>query len=325
MKKPYLYAETAFHHQGDFGYLKKLVKEAIRLGLDGIKFQVLINTNELLSSKHSNYETLSQYIFSVDQWNEIFDLTVENGLDIIFMPLDTEAFNLPISKISYFDIHPVSYYDWSIINKIKEYETPIILGVGGRTETEIKNQITLLGEQVKVLMVGFQSFPTNIKDVKLAKIKLLQQHYPHINIGYADHSGYNDSMSVTSNDYAFLLGATVFEKHLTLDEGKERVDFEAAIGAEKMTQIKNNLDSLYSLLKEKNLWELQESEKKYTARQRVAVASRGLLKGDKINQEDIAYKMIDKTGGFNPTEKIVGKTVNNNVSIDDIILKSCTN
>lgn len=233
MKKSYLYAETAFHHQGDITYLKKLIETSSQIGLNGVKFQVLVNINELVSSYHSQYDILSSYIFSKDQWQDIFSFTKKTGLDIIMMPLDKESFNLDLRDVAYFDVHPVSYYDDVVINGIKRHDIPIIIGVGGRKIEEINTLIETLGENVKVLMTGFQSFPTNINHVKLLRIKSLANLYPGMTIGYADHSSYNDSMSIVSNEYAYLLGARVFEKHLTLDEGKKRVDFEAAIGPEK--------------------------------------------------------------------------------------------
>ncbi|MBC8883220.1 N-acetylneuraminate synthase family protein [Flavobacterium piscinae] len=63
-----------------------------------------------------------------------------------------------------------------------------------------------------------------------------KKDFPNFKIGYADHSSFDDEYAVLSNEYARLLGATIFEKHFTLDEGLERVDFNSAIGVKKCKQ-----------------------------------------------------------------------------------------
>ncbi len=90
----YIYAETAFHHEGDKEYLKKLVKEAKNAGVNGVKFQVLIDLNQLMSRHHSAYQEAEKWVLSFEEWKEIFQYTSELGLDLILMPIDEKAFGL---------------------------------------------------------------------------------------------------------------------------------------------------------------------------------------------------------------------------------------
>ena len=129
----YLYTETAFHHEGDYDYMIKLIDASKEIGAKGIKFQVLVKLSNLVSPKHSGYNSLIPTIFTQKEWKNIFKYTKKIGLDIIFMPCDSESFiffNDPEIEIDYIDIHSVSFYDNKVLAAIKNTQTPIILGIG---------------------------------------------------------------------------------------------------------------------------------------------------------------------------------------------------
>lgn len=67
-------------------------------------------------------------------------------------------------------------------------------------------------------MVGFQAFPSKLEEIKLSRISFLKTKFDSLKIGYADHSEFNSEDAIESNLYARLLGASIFEKHITLKE-----------------------------------------------------------------------------------------------------------
>ena len=216
MNKAYFYTETAFHHQGDLAFMKGLIDASKNSGANGVKFQVMTNTSDFISTKHKAFKDLDSYCFNIGQWREIFAYTQNIGLDIIMMPLNSEAFALLSDyKIKYLDIHSVSFYDNVLLDNIKKSGIEIILGVGGRTLDEIVDKVSYFKDKLKVLMVGFQSFPSKLEDVKIGKIAFLKDKFPDLLIGYADHSAFDSIHAISSNEYASVLGATIFEKHIT--------------------------------------------------------------------------------------------------------------
>lgn len=321
----YLYVETAFHHEGDFEYLKKLVLAAKQAEAKGVKFQVLTKVNDFLSSRHSGYDSLKNYCFTIDQWREIFNFTTELGLDIILMPLNEEA--LYLSKefsIKFLEVHSVSFYDNPVLEAIKNTGVPVILGVGGRTLDEIVEKSIFFNEQLRVLMVGFQSFPSKLKDIKLGKIAKLKEFFPSLEIGYADHSAFDDPFAISSNEYARLLGATIFEKHIAIEEGVERVDFSSAVSVEKIYEIMSNLRFIDEniLLSTARLFSLDKLEVNYRNRQKQVVANVNIPVGATITVEMLTTKMIDKPSGFTNYYNIVGKIAAVNILQDEIITEN---
>lgn len=320
----YFYTETAFHHQGDFEYLKKLITASKESGVQGVKFQVLTNVNDFVSSNHSAYQDLSSYCFSSEKWFEIFSFTQKLGLDIILMPLNIESLELvkhfPIKCI---EIHSVSFNDIPLHEKIKETNIDLIIGVGGRTLEEIQEMQAYFENQLKVLMVGFQSFPSKLEDIKLGKINSLKNRFDNLEIGYADHSAFDNEFAILSNEYAYLLGARIFEKHITINEGEERVDFSAAVSGNRIKESIERLNFLknYVLLSEDDYLVFNEPELKYRNRQLICIANRKISQGEKISETDISLKLIDVLEQtFSKPSMIVGKVALKDISSDCAIL-----
>lgn len=317
----YLYAETAFHHEGNKEYLLKLVDEAKKSGALGVKFQVLIELNEFMSSLHSAYDEAKSWILSYEDWREVFKYTRNLDLDIILMPLDVKAFTLVKEfEIKYIEIHSVSFKDEKLLSELESTKVPLIFGIGGRTIEEIDTIVKKYNDREVILMVGFQSYPSDLKDIKLERISALKKLYPKCQIGYADHSSYESEMTITSNEYAYILGARVFEKHIALEEGKERIDYQSAVSAKKINLIKKRLDYLQSILNinSQEIFKMNEKEITYRNRQKVPVAKRTISAGEIISPDLLELKMTTQEDNIESQDDIVGKKTYKDIEKDSV-------
>lgn len=317
----YLYTETAFHHEGKKEYLLKLIDESKISGAKGIKFQVLIELNEFMSSNHSAYEEAKNWVLTIDEWREVFTYTKKLGLDIILMPLDVKAFELVKEfDIKFIEIHSVSFKDEKLLSKLKENNLPLIFGIGGRTIEEIDYVVKKYVNREIVLMVGFQSFPSDLKDIKLERIIELKKLYTKCQIGYADHSSFDSDIAVTSNEYAYILGARIFEKHIAFEEGKDRIDFQSAVSSEKIRDIIKKLDYLETILNidSKNIFDMSDKEVIYRNRQKVPVAKRSLQKGEIISLDLLELKMVSEDNYIESLNEILNKKCKNDIEKDNI-------
>ncbi|PHO10269.1 hypothetical protein CPG37_04280 [Malaciobacter canalis] len=315
----YLYAETAFYHEGNKEYLLNLIDDVKSSGAKGVKFQVLIELNEFMSSSHSAYEEAKKWTLSLSDWREVFTYTQKLNLDIVLMPLDVRAFELVKEfEIKFVEIHSVSFKDEKLLSKLEDIKIPLIFGIGGRTIDEVDYIVKKYNDRDIVLMVGFQSFPSDLKDIKLERISELKKLYPECKIGYADHSSYNDDMAVTSNEYAYILGARIFEKHIALEEGVERIDYQSAVSSEKIQAIKKRLDYLESLfnINSQEVFSMSEKEVTYRNRQKVPVAKRDIKAGEIILSDLVEIKMINKKGIIESIDEVIGKKVSKVIKKD---------
>ena len=135
-------------------------------------------------------------------------------------------------------------------------------------------------------MVGFQSFPTNFKDINIEKIEFSKNYTQMLNIGYADHTIYNDNDTVENNIMHIILEQEYFEKHIAIEEGVERIDYISAINENKFSKLdgptNTRINDNYANV---DLNYLSESEIIYRNREKFAVASKFLKKGELIAQK----------------------------------------
>lgn len=308
----YFYTETAFIHQGDVDYMLQLVRASAEAGANGIKFQVILEYDEVISKSNPGYHSFKVAMISKSDWEKIFSYTKECGLDIIMILGDLTVANYVNNEwkhfVKYIDIAPAGFIYQPSLDLIKKSNIDIIMGVGGRTKKEIDDKLAFFGEQVKVLMFGHQAFPTHLHQSAIGKIALLANEYPHLTIGYADHTPYGSVWSRQLHSIAYMLGARCYEKHIGLVEGEERFDYMTASSEESLV----NLISDMKELEEKQveipfLDKLNPSETKYTARQVKAVSSRNMAEGEVLSAKDIKYKMFEGDEGFDYCTNIIGK------------------
>lgn len=322
----YFYTETAFHHEGDMDYARQLIVASKQAGAQGIKFQVMTRTEDFISTRHSAFDNLAKWTFCYDQWNELFAFTKEQSLDIIMMPLNVDAIGLVKEfPIKFLEIHSVSFNDHELHEAIKGTNIDLIIGVGGRTGEEMEAMQAYFGPQLKVLMTGFQSFPSKLEDIKLGRITDLKQRFPGLTIGYTDHSAFDHEHAIISNEYAYLLGARIFEKHITVSEGVERVDFASAVSPEKIEGCIRRLAFLrdYVLVPQSQHEVFNEAETKYRNRQLICVANRALPAGHTLEAGDIGLKLIDSTENtFTTKAALLGAVLNAPVEMDMAILSN---
>jgi N,N'-diacetyllegionaminate synthase len=321
----YIYVETAFHHEGDKSYLFKLIEAAKESEVNGVKFQVLINLDEFMSSRHSAYTQAKTWILSIEDWREVFAYTQALGLELIIMPLDIAAFAFVSEfNVRFLEIHSVSFNDTELLLELEKYKTPLILGTGGRTQEEIDAMVKRFSNRDIILMIGFQSYPSKLVDVSIGKIKQFKNLYQNCLIGYADHSSFDDPMAITSNEYAYILGARIFEKHITINEGCDRIDFQSAVSSIKIKKIKKNLSYLESLKLEDSgvLSSMNDKESVYRSRQKAPVANKDLNAGIKIIGKDFDLKMIDADDKIEEIKTMIGKKLKNIVLLDNPVSRS---
>ena len=145
-------------------------------------------------------------------------------------------------------------------------------------------------------MWGFQNFPTKIESLNLNKINLLKQNFSHI-IGYADHTDSNDYLNSFSIPLlAFVMGANIVEKHITLNRFKKKNDYYSSLNPDEFEKfvkfLKKSSQSLGN-----NQWILSKVESAYNAfSKKYLVAKKNISKNEFLNKSNITFKRTGKIG-----------------------------
>ena len=81
-----LIAETAWHHEGDFNFMKNLVSQITnKTQADIIKMHITIDFDEYMDSSHEAYQKLKPLIFNKRQWKELINIAREGNKEILLL------------------------------------------------------------------------------------------------------------------------------------------------------------------------------------------------------------------------------------------------
>lgn len=327
VNKPYIIGETAFHHEGDSSFLKRLIQEAKSLKLDAIKFHLLVDLSDYMILTHEAFGTLQPWCFKEDEWDDI--LSTVDGLDIILLCNDAKsiayamASKFPVKAI---EIHATGINDVFLLEIASKFEQTVILGTGGSTLDEIEFAVRELknhGKHDIFLMHGFQSYPTDFKDIKLDRMNKLNKLF-ELPVGYADHTDPLDE----NNEYISCLGIAngynVIEKHFTHVFGEKRIDGQSAVSIEQMQRISGLAAITHAAFGKFNSLELSQAELKYgnTGPMKKAIVARvDIQKDELITLDKIAFKRTNLSSSIKQLE--LNKLLNNKAKVtifkDEII------
>lgn len=323
-RKPLIIAETAFNHEGDKTYLLDLIDAVSKTGVTHIKFQVLLDHDEFVSNSSESYALIKSWCFSEQEWLEIFSFTESKGLRLFLMPLDIASVDFcSRESVDYIEIHSVSFNDELLKNKVKESlsDKQLVFGLGGRTLNEILSLKNDFEDKQLLLMHGFQAFPSQLEDVKLARIKYLKALFPESTLGYADHSAPDVNDAVYSSMYAYQLGARVFEKHVTLK--KERTDAQSAMLPSQLTSFIQELQRFETMITstKDDAFAFTEKEINYRNRQKQVVAIKEIKQGELFDESNVALKMHTEQGMYTRLVEVVDEVAKHDYLAGNVIIK----
>jgi len=312
-KKIKIIAETAFSHEGDFDYLLEQIRQSYLGKCDIIKFQVFLDIDSSYESDHPAYNTIKKWIFTKSQWLQAFKLAKSLNMEIIALPLNTPTliFLKQVNDIDYIEIHSICFNQYDLLLELKNFTSKLILGIGGRCRNEIDfiKKITEKNDEDFVLMHGFQSFPTSTFDVNLSKINELREFYPYSILGYADHSIFTNDDYLKLSNYAYLLGCRWFEKHIVVDKGQNRTDYQSAIASYDFIEMRSSIDELIKILGESEINILNEKELIYRNREKKLVTLSDIKPGETFSLDNVGYIIKEESGDFyqSEIERIIGR------------------
>lgn len=328
IQQPYIIGETAYNHEGDIDFLRKMVDDIADLKLDAIKFQLLLNLESYIQKKHPLCKTGSKWQFNEKEWTEILNHAIKKKLDIVALCHDLDSvklINRSFRNIEAIELHATELNDYFLLQEAANFPGKIILGVGGSTLDEIQYAIDFFYAHNKtdiLLMYGFQSYPTNYQDINLSKMLKLKELF-NLEIGYADHTGYDDPNNVFLSCMAASMGFNVLEKHYTPEFGVERIDYHSAVGKEEMLKIKELMNVSLSVHGTGSIG-MSAPELKYgnTGPMKKAIVARNnIKKGEILTLEHLWFKRTEEEASLkqNMLFKLIGLETNTDIDEDEVI------
>tara|TARA_B100000085_G_C18495261_1_gene493028 strand:+ start:379 stop:1212 length:834 start_codon:yes stop_codon:yes gene_type:complete len=225
MKKTYIIAEIGINHNGSLDTAKKLIDVAAVAGCDAVKFQkrnpdVCVPEHQKQKIRETPWGNIP-YIdykykveFEKEEYDEINRYCKERGIEWSASPWDLDSLNfLDQYDIPFIKIPSAMLTNEELIRKSAQTGKKIILSTGMSTMEEVNQAVVwLLSEQAEFALLHCNSaYPAPLEDLNLSCIKTLKDTY-RCEVGYSGHE-----FRLGTTVAAVYLGATILERHITLD------------------------------------------------------------------------------------------------------------
>ena len=231
----YIIAEIGINHNGDLDIAKQLIDASVEAGCDAVKFQkrtpelcVPEDQREKMRRTPWGYISYMEYRekveFGKDEYSEIVDYCEKRNIHWQASAWDEpsvdflEQFNPTAHKVA-----SAALTDAGLLTKMREQGRPIILSTGMSEMEQIEAAVNLVGTDQLILAHCTSAYPCPPAELNLRMIETLRQKYP-CPIGYSGHE-----VGLPTTIAAVTLGASLIERHITLDRAMWGSDQAASI------------------------------------------------------------------------------------------------
>jgi N,N'-diacetyllegionaminate synthase len=307
-----LIAEAGVNHNGSLDLARRLIDAAAEAGVDYVKFQTfkadnLVNRSAKKAEYQirntgdcgdSQYDMLRKPELSEADHQALIKHCEERGIRFLSTAFDLESIalldrlGLPLWKIPSGEITHFPY-----LRAIGRTEKPVILSTGMAHVDEIAEAIDTLTRfgtprQDITLLHCTTEYPAPKNEVNLRAIQTLHERFG-LPVGYSDHTE-----GIEIPVAAVALGATVIEKHFTLDRAMEGPDHKASLEPNDLRQMVQSIRSVEEAIGT-GIKEASRSERKNIeiARKSI-VAARPIARGERLTDENLTAKR--PAGGLSP-------------------------
>ena len=327
MERVVVIAEAGVNHNGCIDRAKEMVDVAVEAGADYIKFQTFKADNlvskdakqapyQTKNSKveESQYEMLKRLELTDSMHISLMDYCSQKGIRFLSTGFDIESVNYLEEKIDFYKIPSGELTNLPLVKEITKKAKPIILSTGMASLVEVKQVVEFIRNEQKAhgvkehkllppltVLHCTTAYPTEFKDVNL-KAMITMKESMMVDVGYSDHT-----LGIEVPIAAVALGASVIEKHFTLDRGLEGPDHLASLEPAELKEMISAIRKVEDCLGT-GVKEITEAEK-----ENMAVARKSLFyandfdEGHVLRDGDLIAKR--PADGVSPMEidSLIGK------------------
>lgn len=301
--KTTIIAEAGVNHNGDINLAKEMIDVAAQSGADYVKFQTFSAENLTTKSapladyqvrntqdSNSQYEMLKRLELSVEAHKSLILHAEDRGIKFLSTAFDIESINMLASfGQEIFKVPSGEITDLPYLRHLGSLRKRVILSTGMSNLDEINSALKILEEagtsreEITVLHCT-SAYPTPMIDVNLLALKTIWEKF-RIQIGYSDHT-----LGLEVPIAAVALGASVIEKHFTIDRSLPGPDQKASLNPEELNEMVRMIRNLDVAIGDgvKRIMP-SESNNREIARKSI-IAKKEIRRGEKFTSENLTTK-----------------------------------
>ncbi|SIT68397.1 N-acetylneuraminate synthase [Ectothiorhodosinus mongolicus] len=331
-RRTLIIAEAGVNHNGDFALAKKLVDAAVAAGADLVKFQTfsadrLVTQNapkaeyqaQAIGDTQSQFAMLKKLELSPQMHQDLISYCHSKNIDFFSTGFDIESLNyLSLAGLDRFKIPSGEITNLPYLRHVGAFGKSVIISTGMATLGEIEAALDVLESAgtprscITVLHCNTE-YPTPMQDVNLRAMCSIRDAFG-VEVGYSDHTA-----GIEVPIAAVALGATVIEKHLTLDRNLPGPDHMASLEPDEfaamVSAIRNIEQAMGDGIKRPSPSELKN---KPIARKSL-VAARAIQEGEVFTPDNVTTKRPGM--GVSPMrwDEVIGRTALRDFLADELI------
>lgn len=325
----YIIAEAGVNHNGSFELACKLVDAAKKAGVDCIKFQTFKSSNlvshnaqkadyqKKTTGDGSQIDMLKKLELSYEEFLALKDYCDNVGICFLSTPFDFESIDflnsidMPFWKIPSGEVTNLPY-----LVALAKTGKPVVMSTGMCEMTEIEDAIKVLREngtnEIKLLHCNTE-YPTPFEDVNLKAMRTIQDAFD-LEVGYSDHT-----KGIEVPIAAVALGATIIEKHFTLDRNMEGPDHKASLEPGELKSMVSSIRHIEQALGTGDKIPSPSEKKNITVARKSIVAKTDIKEGDILSEDNLSVKRPGT--GISPMRwyEVIGTKAVRNFQEDELI------
>lgn len=328
-------AEAGVNHNGSVELAKKLAERAREAGVDYIKFQTFkaskLVTKAAKQAEYqqknigkegdSQYQMLKKLELSPGEHGILIDYCHQLGIKFFSTPFDLDSIDyLHSLNLGLWKIPSGEVTNYPFLKRIATYNEPTILSTGMCDMEDVRAAVDALynnglSKENLVLLHCNTEYPTPFEDVNLKAMDALRDEFG-VEVGYSDHT-----KGIEIPIAAVALGATVIEKHFTLDRNIEGPDHKASLEPYELKAMVSAIRNIEKAVGGDGTKHVSESERKNIAIARKSiVAARDIKTGEVFTEENLTVKRPGN--GVSPMrwEEVLGQKAKKDFNEDEQIV-----
>lgn len=328
----YIIAEAGVNHNGDIELAKQLIDVAADAGADAVKFQTfkadtLVTRNakkadyqsQNTGTTESQYEMLRKLELSVEMHRDLIAHCAKRNIVFLSTGFDIQSIDLLVSLgQSLFKVPSGEITNLPYLRHIGQLGKSVILSTGMSTMGDIEAAITVLEQSGTtrkniIVLQCTTEYPTPMTEVNLRAMQSINKAFG-VSVGYSDHtSGIEVAIAATA------MGASVIEKHLTLDRSLPGPDHKASLEPSELKAMVAAIRNIEVAMGD-GIKRLTPSELRNKPIVRKSLMASQIIKaGDMFSAQNITAKRPGT--GVSPMrwDEVVGRIASRDYSIDELI------
>jgi N-acetylneuraminate synthase len=326
----FVVAEAGVNHNGDMAVAEGLIDVAAEAGADAVKFQTF-RTESLVSraapkaayqrentgSREGQDSMLRPLELSPDQHVRLRDRCAKRGILFFSTPFDAasadflEDLGVPLFKIPSGDITNLPF-----LSHVAAKRRPIILSTGMSTLAEVEQAVAAIrdaGNPPLALLHCVSAYPAKPSEMNLRAMDTLRAAFG-CTVGLSDHA-----LGIEVAVAAVALGASIIEKHFTLDKNLPGPDHRASLEPAELRQLVASARAVESALGDGVKKPAPSELDTRSVARKSLVAARAISVGEKLTADAVVVKRPGT--GISPADlpKALGRPVRRQLTADEII------